>query len=140
MSDKNVCPYCGGNKLQAERYDKYNNKKVPHQPNVGYRGRCNDCGRDGPWIQAEDDDGYWYYAGWELAQQAAINAFCHPAHLHTYDPETQVVISREAGKQIKTCVGYYLYDENGHCDSDSRCVDAYRELCAAMEATHERDE
>jgi hypothetical protein len=60
--------------------------------------------------------------------------------LHTYDPQTQIVVSREAGKQIKTCVGYYLYDENGHCDSDSRCVDAYRELCAAMEATHERDE
>jgi len=100
MSDKNVCPYCGGHKLQAERYDKYTNKKVPHQPNVGYRGRCNDCGRDGPWIQAEDDDGYWYYAGWELAQQAAINAFCHPAHLHEYDPQTQIVVSREAGEHL----------------------------------------
>ncbi len=45
----------------------------------------------------------------------------------------QIVVSREAGKQIKACVGYYLYDEHGHCDSDSRCVDAYRELCAALE-------
>jgi hypothetical protein len=81
MTDQNVCPYCGGNKLEAERYDRYNNKKIPHQPNVGHRGKCNDCGRDGPWIQAEDDNGHWYYAGWLEAEQAAIHAFCHPAHL-----------------------------------------------------------
>ena len=31
---------------------------------------------------------------------AAIAAFCHPAHLHTYDPQTQVVICREAGKLV----------------------------------------
>ena len=99
MSEQNVCPYCGGNKLQAERYDKYNNKKIPHQPNVGYRGRCNDCGRDGPWIQAEDDSGHWYYAGMQEAEQAAIHAFCHPAHLHEYDPETQVVIKRETAQE-----------------------------------------
>ena len=133
MSDRNVCPYCGSENLKAVRLDRYNNKQIPHQPNTGYRGTCCDCGLEGSWIQAEDDCGYWYFASWQDAERAAIAAFCHPAHLHTYDPETQVVISREAGKQIKTCVGYYLYDENGHCDSDSRCIDAYRELCAAME-------
>ena len=72
---------------------------------------------------------------------AAVNRAMFNAHLlstlHTYDPQTQIVVSREAGKQIKTCVGYYLYDEHGHCDSDSRCIDAYRELCAAMEVGNE---
>ena len=121
MSDKNVCPYCGG--------DVYAEGGWVWDGEWGFAGECSKC------------TGRGIFA---VTKSGAIAAFTHPAHLmeslHTYDPQTQIVVSREAGKQIKTCVGYYLYDENGHCDSDSRCVDAYRELCAAMEATHERDE
>jgi hypothetical protein len=96
MEAKNVCPYCGGTNIEAIRSDIHNNKKVPHQPNVHYYSRCADCWLCGPHVQAEDDDGHWYYSSWQDAQQAAIHALTHPAHLHTYDPTTHVCVSREA--------------------------------------------
>jgi len=124
MSDKNVCPHCGGEDIVAVWI--YDAKHGEIRLKDAHAALCHRCKTIGPYAANET---------------AAIAAFCHPAHLmeslHTYDPQTQIVVSREAGKQIKTCVGYYLYDENGHCDSDSRCVDAYRELCAAMEVGNE---
>jgi len=95
MSDRNVCPYCGSENLKAVRLDRYNNKQIPHQPNTGYRGTCCDCGLEKSWIQAEDDCGYWYFASWQDAERAAIAAFCHPAHLHTYDPQTRQGVKDE---------------------------------------------
>jgi len=131
MSDRNVCPYCGSENLKAVRLDRYNNKQIPHQPNTGYRGTCCDCGLEGSWIQAEDDCGYWYFASWQDAERAAIAAFCHPAHLHTYDPQTQVVISREAARRV--AVTWFVDSPFSSADDDAVTA----ELRAALEATHE---
>jgi hypothetical protein len=107
--DKNVCPYCGGTNIEAIRSDIHNNKKVPHQPNVHHYARCGDCGLTGPYVQAEDDSGIWYYKSWGDAQQAAIHTFTHPAHLmaslHTYDPATEVKVSRGTAKAALESMG-----------------------------------
>lgn len=111
MSDKNVCPYCGWEIVEI----------VGTAYRGSGRGRCPNCQSNGPEVSPPS---------------AAIHAFCHPAHLHEYDPETQVVIKREDILKI--------YDGNcGDCmigrrkcpPCDRCCMAAIR--TAALEATHE---
>jgi hypothetical protein len=130
--DKNVCPYCGGTNIEAIRSDIHNNKKVPHQPNVHHYARCGDCGLTGPYVQAEDDSGIWYYKSWGDAQQAAIHTFTHPAHLmaslHTYDPATHIVVSRETGERVAKIIEYDV------CGRENcKCGELAAELRAALE-------
>ena len=79
MSDKNACPYCGG-EIKLHSY-------MMHSPMVThYFAACvGDCRVMGPDVDNECD---------------AIAAFCRPAHLHTYNPATHIVLSREAGETI----------------------------------------
>lgn len=75
--DKNVCPYCGWECVE-----------IVGSPYRGIgRGRCPNCQSNGPEVSPPS---------------FVIDAFCHPSHLmaslHTYDPATHVVVSRECAE------------------------------------------
>ena len=74
---KNECPYCGGEDIVAVwiRDAKYGEIRLKDTPVA----LCHRCKTIGPYAANET---------------AAIDAFCHPAHLHTYDPQTQIVVGR----------------------------------------------
>jgi len=63
-------------------------------------------------------------------QHLAVERFCHPAHLmeslHTYNPATHIVLSREAGEIALDCVG--MMDKN-----DDEIADTLDEFRAALE-------
>lgn len=96
MSDQNVCPYCGG--PVGVYWKPLKDKDVYSE----LRGFCRTCGQHGPWVNTGT------CAIHIPVEDIAIAAFCHPAHLHEYDPETQVAIKREDILRI--------YDDNcGDC-------------------------
>ena len=86
MSDRNVCPYCGCDfDVDADIHtDPYTGNK-----STAYQAECPGCGASGP--------------DYESTDKATIE-FTHPAHLmeslHTYDPQTQFVVSREAAQSV----------------------------------------
>jgi len=115
MSDKNVCPYCGGEDIVAVwiRDAKYGEIRLKDTP----AALCHRCKTVGPYAANE---------------AAAIAAFCHPAHLmeslHTYDPEKQIVVSRD---DLAALLDYWF----GNCPNDkfAQACEAAAELHAALE-------
>lgn len=70
---KNECPFCG-----------WDGVEIVGSPYAGIgRGRCPNCQSNGPEVSPPS---------------AAVGAFTHPAHLHTYDPQAEVKISRATAK------------------------------------------
>lgn len=82
----NKCPYCGAavNRTMFNRFGK----------TEGYQALCRECGAIGPTNVVADD----------MAQKATIAMFTQPAHLmaslQTYDPATEVKVSREAAASV----------------------------------------
>lgn len=111
--NKSVCPYCGSERVAW----------VTDSEGPGYYGMClfngdhsEGCGAEGPSRATKHD---------------AIDAFCHPAHLmenlHTYDPKTQVVVSRETAEHAAKLSKYY------HCaDPACPCGECEADLKAAL--------
>ena len=121
MSERNVCPHCGGEVIAGF---------VEFRGVQGYQAQCKRCGAKGSVLVVASE--VWHIE--------ILEAFCHPAHLmatlHTYDPKTQIVVSREAGQTavetIERCLGdgfreYFDGDENNAND------EALVELRAALE-------
>ena len=79
----NTCPYCGSADIETTCYI---------DSTRWHYASCADCGQEGPCRDTPE---------------AAIDAFCHPAHLHTYDPATEVVMPRpliaSVADQLKSC-------------------------------------
>lgn len=113
MSDQNVCPYCGCDfDVDADIHtDPYTGNK-----STAYQAECPGCGASGP--------------DYESTDKATIE-FTHPAHLmatlHTYDPKTQIVISREAARRV--AVTWFVDSPFSSADDDA----ALAELRAALE-------
>ena len=126
MSDRNVCPYCGWEIVEI----------VGTAYRGSGRGRCPNCQSNGPEVSPPS---------------AAITAFCHPTHLmetlHTFDPETEVVIKRETAA---TCFSA-LHDRRKRAEFTRECHPATSaaliadadaaaaDLTAALEVPHVRD-
>ncbi len=100
MSDQNVCPYCGGEVIAGF---------VEFRGVQGYQAQCKRCGAKGPVLVVASE--IWHIE--------ILESFCHPAHLlstlHTYDPATHVVVSRETARHAIEALETYI---STYYDSD----------------------
>jgi len=108
MSEQNVCPHCGQSRIFYVGGGVYG-------CGPGRTAVCAACNARGQQ---------------RLTDDLALEAFTHPAHLHEYDPETQVVISREAAEQMAEYLAGECFEKNVQLDWGYRVRD---ELRAALE-------
>jgi len=118
MSDKNVCPYCGCDVIIAG---------TDEDGEFSF-GHCCRCHAEGPLLDIPDG------AEPDVVAEIEADAIRVFASLHTYNPATHVVVSREAARRIADT---WFVDSPFSSTNDDA---ALAELRAAMEATHERDE
>lgn len=109
MNTKNICPYCGRASM-----DFVGAEDVGAGPE--FRGRCKFCGSIGPR---------------SASPLGAIHLACHPAHLSTYDPETQIVISKEMAKWLYEKLEWEPIDDENDMTDPANI--AFAELSAALE-------
>ena len=85
--------------------------------------------RTAAFIEVKAEVRFWEDARVDVAfNEQALTAFCHPAHLHTYDPEKQIVVSRD---DLAALLDYWF----GNCPNDkfAQACEAAAELHAALE-------